>query len=53
MMANSLKNRYGDSVHFWEMGKREYLNCAFQVDLIPSTIKRLGPVKKPELEEVI
>lgn len=53
MMANSLKTRYGSKVHFWRMGREEYLRCVSQVYITSTSLERLNSVIESELKEVI
>ncbi|MFF2755596.1 TIGR02679 domain-containing protein [Psychrobacillus sp. NPDC058041] len=53
LMANSLKNRYGNMMHFWRMGREEYLRCVSQVYLPATSMERLNSVVESELKEVI
>ena len=53
MMANSLKNRYGNKMRFWRMGREEYVRSVSQIYLPATSMERLKSIVESELIEVV
>jgi uncharacterized protein (TIGR02679 family) len=51
VIANHLKKKYGNKVHFWRMGPEEYKRSLSEVEL--SSLNRLEAIKHEELIETI
>lgn len=50
IMADKLKQRYGEKVVLWRYGKEEYLSIKSSIELSNTRIKKLDSVKSEELQ---
>lgn len=53
VMADKLKQRYGENVALWRYSKEDYINIKSSVQLEDYRIKKMNNIKSEELREIV